>query len=73
MKMIVSAVIVAISLVATGYVLGGRYMILPTTSNAVTRLDRLTGEVSLCIPGASAAGCGYILEKPSSGKPRISN
>jgi hypothetical protein len=46
MKLIVSAVIVACGLAAMGFFIGGRYVIVPASTNAITRLDRLTGDVS---------------------------
>ena len=69
-KLIASALIVACGLAAMGYFIGGRYTIIPyTPTNAVSRLDRLTGEVSLCVPGMSAGGCGFVMEKPAAKQP----
>jgi hypothetical protein len=59
---ITAAVIISVGLVITGFLIGGRYTIMTTSTNAVTRLDRLTGEVSMCVPGAKGGACGFVLD-----------
>ena len=51
MKLLGAAAIVAIGLALAGFFIGGRYVLLPTSTNAVTRMDRFTGAVSMCVPG----------------------
>lgn len=59
------ALIIALGLIIGGYLAGGRYEIVHVGSNELARLDRFTGEVSMCINGAS---CGYVLDA-GEGKP----
>ncbi len=59
---IVVSLIIALGISAAGFFVGGRYTLMPTTTNAVTRLDRFTGEVSMCVPGAKGDGCGFVLD-----------
>lgn len=63
MKIIIAAVILALGIADAGFLIGGRYTMLPSSTNAVTRLDRYTGEVSMCVPG-TVGGCGFMMESP---------
>ena len=73
MKFIVASVIVAVGIATGGFFVGGRYALMRTDTNAVTRLDRFTGAVSMCVPGASGSGCGFVLQSPPKPPARISN
>jgi hypothetical protein len=64
MRHIMGAIIIALGIAAAGFLIGGRYTVIPTNTNAVTRLDRYTGEVSMCVPGAKDAACGFVLDAP---------
>jgi hypothetical protein len=57
---IIGALILALGLVVGGYLAGGRYEIVSSQGNAVAKLDRVTGEVTMCVVGA---GCGYKLDQ----------
>ncbi len=61
MKLIIASVIMALGFAATGYFIGGRYTIIGSNSNEVTRLDRYTGEIAMCVPGTKS-GCGFMLD-----------
>ena len=65
MKLLAASAIVAAGLAIAGFFIGGRYTMLPTSTNAVTRLDRFTGAVSMCIPGTKD-GCDFTLDAPKS-------
>ena len=58
---LIPAAIIAVGLIAGGYLAGGRYALVHTDSNAVARLDRLTGDVSMCIVGNGADSCGWTV------------
>lgn len=60
-KNLIPATIIGIGLIVGGYLAGGRYTLVHTASNAVARLDRLTGEVSMCIVGNGADSCGWTV------------
>jgi len=62
LKIIVAAVIVALGLAAGGFLIGGRYVFMAEDANAVTRLDRFTGAVEMCIVGIGPGkdACGFI-------------
>lgn len=63
---IIPAAIIAGGLIVGGFLVGGRYAIAPSQSNAVARLDRYTGQVSMCVIGAGADSCGWTV-RPQSG------
>jgi hypothetical protein len=65
---LLQATIIAIGLIIAGFLAGGRYVIVNSSTNAITRLDRFTGAVSMCVPGAAADGCGFVLDKQSTGR-----
>lgn len=62
MRLISVALIVAIGLAAGGFLIGGRYEFIATDSNAVVRLDRYFGSVTMCVPGTAGTGCGFIFQ-----------
>jgi hypothetical protein len=64
MAIIVQAIIIAMGLIVGGFLAGGRYVIVNSSTNAVARLDRFTGAVSMCVPGTD--GCGFMLDKQQS-------
>ena len=63
---LVPAIIIAIGLIVGGFLAGGRYAIAPSQSNAVARLDRFTGQVSMCVIGAGSDSCGWTI-RPRTG------
>ena len=58
-----SAVILAFGLIVGGFLAGGRYTVVASGTNAVARLDRYTGAVSMCVPGTKGDACGFILDE----------
>lgn len=54
------AIIIAVAIAAAGFLAGGRYEIVRSDGNSVARLDRFTGEVSMCIPGSPGGACGFV-------------
>lgn len=61
---IASASILAVGLITGGFLVGGRYEIVPSQANTVARLDRFTGNVEMCVVGADVSGCGWVLDGP---------
>lgn len=58
---IVAAAILALGLIVGGFCVGGRYEFILVQGNELARLDRFTGEVSMCVSGAE---CGFKLDRP---------
>ncbi|MGF7162360.1 hypothetical protein FHS85_004014 [Rhodoligotrophos appendicifer] len=65
MKIVAASVIMALGIGVAGFFAGGRYEIIGSTSNTIIRLDRYTGEVSMCVPGMKGDSCGFILDPPA--------
>lgn len=60
-RTIIAASIIAIGLAAMGFFIGGRYSMLHIESNTAIRLDRFTGDVLMCVPGATKGeACGFV-------------
>ncbi len=59
-----AAAIIAAGLVIGGFLAGGRYEVAASRGNEIARLDRLTGAVSMCVPGTKGDGCGFLLDPP---------
>lgn len=62
---VIAAVILALGLIVAGLLSGGRYELVHVRSNELARLDRLTGQMDMCIKGARSP-CGFVSEN----KPR---
>jgi hypothetical protein len=62
---ILPAVIIALGLIVGGFLAGGRYSIVAIDNSTVARLDRLTGTVSMCVPGTQAE-CEWFFENSNS-------
>lgn len=60
---VIAASIIALGLIVAGFLSGGRYTIVASQGNAIARLDRFSGTVTLCVPGAPGDGCGFILDR----------
>lgn len=58
---LIPAAIIAVGLIAGGFLAGGRYAIAPSQSNAVARLDRFSGQVTMCVIGAGTDSCGWTV------------
>ncbi len=59
------ALVIAAGLALGGFLAGGRYTIVRGDSNTVARLDRFTGEVSMCVVGVSGENCGFVIDPES--------
>ena len=61
-----ASLILALGLVAAGFLAGGRYEIVGGDANTVVRLDRFTGQVTMCIVGSGLNSCGWEVQPASS-------
>ena len=61
---LIPAAIIAAGLIIGGFLAGGRYAIAPSQSNTVARLDRFTGQVSMCVIGAGTDSCDWTVRPP---------
>jgi hypothetical protein len=67
-SLIAPAAILALGLAVAGFFVGGRYSFAPIRGNEIARLDRFTGEVSMCVLGTGGDGCGYVMEPPTAAR-----
>lgn len=61
---VIAAVILALGLAVAGLLAGGRYELVHVRGNELARLDRLTGQVDMCVNGSQSA-CGFVLDDNS--------
>lgn len=59
---LIGACIIALGLAAGGYLAGGRYELISVRGNELARLDKLTGEVLMCVNGVKPEPCGFKLD-----------
>lgn len=73
----VPALILAVGAVAAGYMVGGRYTFVAVTDEAdlvAWRMDRFTGQVTLCVAGVSSkdefnSACVPVLDENAPSQP----
>jgi hypothetical protein len=59
---ITSAIIIALGLVVGGFLAGGRYSIVRSEGDTVARVDKLTGDISLCVLGSQPPSCDWVFD-----------
>lgn len=62
MRTVLAALAISLGLLGGGIAVGGRYVAVPTGTNAIARMDRFTGEVTMCVVGAAGDACGFVLD-----------
>ncbi|RYG99852.1 MAG: hypothetical protein EON58_02440 [Alphaproteobacteria bacterium] len=61
---LIKAAIISAAIVVAGFLAGGRYALSSAQNGEVVRLDRWTGKVELCDPGAfSGEACGVLEQR----------